>query len=100
MFDKKEIINIIKMKNYLSSEILNEGTLIKRADGKYCIAGTDIFYSDGDTIEYYDDINKSYDLGLIEYNKEGYYIFTRGNAGNLDGLKVRYRGIQIRELIL
>jgi len=81
---------VVALYEYIGTPIMCEGTLYRCSDGRYGIKDTDIYFTSGDSIEYWDEGYGTYEISRIEYKDSNYYIEVNPK-GQLEGLKVRVR---------
>lgn len=90
---------------YMFAPVDAEGTLVKRSDGRYEIAGTSIYFTSGSCCEilvpYREDYDPEYDEApfltwiytTIEHRNDNYYFTARPDIP-MDGARVRTKGIK------
>lgn len=65
-----------------------QGILIKRPDKRYEIENTEIYFTSGERIEYWDE-NRGWIKSRVEHTNDDYYIVDFGKDKKIAGLKVR-----------
>lgn len=90
MMDK--LNDLLKMSDYYNKEIVYEGSLVKQANGRYSVNGSEL--TSGAVIEYLvesDNEPSYFEKSRIEHANGDYFIVSRGKDKPIEGIHVRVR---------
>lgn len=81
--------SVSRLIDWANKPILAEGRLTKNSEGRYEIEDTDIYFTSGSLLDYWDEEDEEWCSSRVEHNGQDYFVVLLGREKNLEGVKVR-----------